>query len=285
MAQNLSRDLATKKEIRFVALPGLYPLVSRKDGRMALELLMRKTAIRISYPFQVKLDFLDSVPDGEMPGTLERGRYDFVTMSSLDYFKHRHAVHIEPILNPSKIDTGHEHLLLLVAKGQTLSSIRQREERSLILETGSNGELSKLWLDTLLYGKGFAQSEQFFTRINRVSKPGRAVLPVFFKQADACVVTRHALNVIQELNPQIGKQVTALHQSDGLVRLLICATENPSREDIELLIEKAVNMTENPESHQAMTILQMKRFIRINLEDLAATEALLNSHRKMADKR
>lgn len=270
-----------KKEIRYVAFPGLYLLVSRKDGRMALELLMRKTAIQELYPYSVKLDFLDPVPDEEIPDAVNRGRYHFVTLSTLDYYKYRHAIPLKPLLIPSKDETGHDHLLLLVAKERSLATIGQKEERSLILEAGTNGELSKIWLDTLLADSGFAQSERFFTQITRVSKPSRAVLPVFFKQADACVVTRRALNVIQELNPQIGRQVIALHQSDGLVRHLICSTDHPTQRDIDILIRTSTNMGENPESRQAMTILQMKRFVRVDPGDLAATEALLSRHRKM----
>lgn len=140
-------------------------------------------------------------------------------MSSFDYFKYRDTVHLEPILNPTKVDAGIEYLLLLVLKGQSLSTIRQKGERFLILEAGANGVLSKIWLDTLLHNSGYAQIDQFFTKIKQVGKSSRAVLPVFFKQADACVVTRQALKMIQELNPQIGKQVTLIDQSEGLVRL------------------------------------------------------------------
>jgi hypothetical protein len=280
-AQDRNSNPLPKKEIRYAAFPGLYPLISRKDGRMALELLMRKTVIQELYPYSVKLDFLDPVPDEDMADAVNRGRYHFVTLSILDYYKFRHAIPLKPLLIPSKADTGHEQLLLLVAKDRNLSMIREKEERSLILEAGDDGELSRIWLDTLLAENGFAQSERFFTQITRVSKPSRAVLPVFFKQADACVVTRRALNVIQELNPQIGRQVVPLHQSDRLVRHLICSTDHPAQQDIDILIRMSTNMGENPESLQAMTILQMKRFVRIYPGDLAATKGLLTRHRKI----
>lgn len=283
-AQEGAGDAGPLKEIRFGALPGIYRYVSRKDGRMALELLMRKPNIQRTYPYSVKLDFIDPAPDEAIPDLIRRGGFHYVTLSIIDYYKYRHAVHLDPILIPSKIDSGQEHLLLLVANGQDLSTIGHREERSLIIESGANGELSRIWLDTLLADSGLAGSEKFFTKISRVSKPGRAVLPVFFKQADACVVTRHALNVIQELNPQIGRQVTSLHQSEGLVRLLICATDRPTQEDTEILIRTTTHMAQNPESRQTMTILQMKRFVLISPRDLDATEALLDRHRKIAAK-
>lgn len=284
-AKEQTGDPGVRKEMRFAALPGIYRVVSRKDGRMALELLMRKPSIQKTFPYSVKLDFLDPTLDEDIPDAIRKGGYHYVTLSTIDYYKYRHAVQLDPILIPSKIDEGQEHLLLLVAKGQTLTAIGQREERSLIIESGANGDLSRIWLDTLLADSGFARSEHFFTKISRVSKSSRAVLPVFFKQADACIVTRHALRVIQELNPQIGQQVTSLHQSKGLVRVLICATDRPTPAEIEFLIQNTTHMGQNPESRQTMTLLQMKRFVEIYPQDLAATEALLTRHRETSVKR
>lgn len=271
---------APMKEIRFAATEGLYPNVSRKDGRMALELLMQKTIVKRSYPYSVKLIFIDPVHD--LPSAIKSGGYHFVTLSSIDYYRYRDALYLKPIMTPTKINTPTEQLLLLVEPEQALKTIRKKEERSLIIESGFSGDLSKIWLDHLLMDGGFGISDQFFTKIRRVSKPGRAILPVFFKQADACIVSRHALEVIQELNPQIGRKVKALHKSKGLIRLMICATDKPTDEDIDILIRESSQMEHNPETLQAMTILQMKRFVPIHPEDLKATENLLLRHHKIA---
>ena len=283
MADDGDRTPLPRKEIRFAATEGLYPNVSRKDGRMALELLMQKTIVKRNYPYSVKLIFID--PANDLPDAIKRGGYHFVTLSSIDYYRYRETVYLNPIMTPTKISTPTEQLLLLVEKEQVLPTLLQREERSLIIESGTSGDLSKIWLDHLLMDSGFTGSDRFFTKIRRVSKPGRAILPVFFSQADACVVPRHALEVIQELNPQIGRKVKLLHQSKGLIRLMICATDKPSREDIDILIRESTQMEQNPETMQAMTILQMKRFVPIFEEDLIATEMLLSRHQKIASQK
>lgn len=282
MADNGVLPFPQMREIRFAATQGLYPNLSRKDGRMALELLMRKTIVRKKYPYAVELTFID--PVHPIPGAVEKGGYHFVTLSSIDFYKYSDVIRLNPILTPSKIDTPTEQLMLLVDAEQELSTILQKEERSLIIEKGTNGDLSRIWLDHLLAKRGYPRSDRFFTKIRRVSKPGRAILPVFFKQADASIVTRHALDVIQELNPQIGRKVKALHQSEGLVRLMICATDKPSQEDIDILIRESTNMEHNPETRQAMTILQMKQFVRIFPDDLTATEKLISNHHQTEDR-
>ena len=278
-AQPQENTSENSKEIRFGALSGMYPMVSSKDGRMTLELLMQKTIFKEAYPYSVKLQFFD--PEPTLPDAITLGRYHFVTLSSVDFFKTRHAIHLEPILIPSKIDRPTENLVLLVSKGQTLPTIQQKAERTLIIEGGAIGELSKIWIDMLLLGSELPASSQFFTKIRKVSKPGRAVLPVFFKQADACVTTQNALENIEELNPQIGRQLKSLHRSEGLVRIMICATTEPTRKDIDTLVKESVNMTLNPEAQQTMTIIQMKRFLKFNPEDIAATEKLIMQHEKI----
>lgn len=269
------------KILRFAAIEGLYSNVSRRDGRMALELLMQKTIIQKNYPYTVKLLFIDKKNDNDIVKAMQTGGYHFFTLSGIDYFKYCHTVHLEPILIPSKIDQTTQRLLFLIKKDQTLSALRQKAERTLIIEYGTSGDLSKMWLDTLLVGRGFDETENFFTSIRRVNRPSRAILPVFFNQADACIVTQNAWEVIQELNPQIGQRVKSPYQSKGLMRLLICATDNANKEEIDALVRESVSIESNPDTRQAMTILQMKRFLRIYPEDLAATEDLLQQHKKI----
>jgi hypothetical protein len=282
-ANNRENLSGTLKEIRLGTISDMYPSISRKDARITLELLTQKTITQKSYPYSVKLFFFD--PEPTLSAAIQREGYHFVTLSSVDYFKNHNTVDLEPILIPSKNGKPLENLLLLVGKDQTLSTILEKEDRSLIIEAGAVGDLSKIWLDTVLLDRGLPDSEHFFTKIRQVKKPGRAILPVFFNQADACVVTKNALESIAELNPQIDRQLKPLCQSQGLVRTMMCATKEPTRNDIDNLIKETINMTLNPDTRQAMTIIQMKCFLRLTAEHLAATEKLFFHHAKITKSR
>ena len=279
LAQGSENASETLKEIRFGALSNIYPNISREDGRYTLELLMQKTMVKKAYPYSVKLLFFD--PEPSLPNAIQSGRFHFVTLSTVDYLKIHKSVHLEPILIPSKIDRPTEKLLLLVRSGQTLSTIGQKEERTLNIVGGAIGELSRIWIDTILLGRGFPRSAEYFTKVKIVNKPGRAALPVFFSQADACVITQNALESMEELNPQIGRQLKILDRSEDLVRFIICATKEPTRKDIDTLVKESINMTLNPETQQTMTIIQMKRFFKFEPETLAYTEKLVLHHEKI----
>ena len=53
-------------------------------------------------------------------------------------------------------------------------------------------------------------------RIKEAQKPSQALMPVFFRQADACVASRHYFEVNSELNPQIQRELMSISNSPGL---------------------------------------------------------------------
>ena len=282
-AENRVYDPAFTKEIRLATLQDLYPSVNHHDARMALELIMQKTIVQKSYAYSVQMHFIDPSTDNVVDN-LQKGGYHFVTLSGLDYFAYRDTLHLDPILIPTKTDQPTETLVLLVRKDQTLSDIAQKPERTLLIENGRSGDLSQLWLDSQLSVGGFPQSENLFTKIRRVKKPGRAVIPVFFDQADACIVTQNAFDILNDLNPQISRQLKVQFRSKGLVRMMICATQKPAPKDIETFVKESVNIEHNPDTQQAMTIIQMKRFLQVHPDDLEATQNLVLNHGPMAMK-
>ncbi|WP_320045273.1 hypothetical protein [uncultured Desulfobacter sp.] len=67
--------------------------------------------------------------------------------------------------------------------------------------------MSCTWLRSLMVEKGLGQADTYFSKLKWVNKINEAVLPVFFKQADACLVNLKGLDIMAELNPQIAQQV------------------------------------------------------------------------------
>lgn len=282
-AENRENEQSFIKEIRLATVQDIYSSINHHDARTALELIMQKTIAKKSYAYKVQMHFIDPAMNNIVED-LQGGGYHFITLSGLDYFAYRDTLNLNPILIPTKTDQPTENLVLLARKDQTLSTMAEKPERTLLIETGRSGDLSKLWLDTRIPVEGFPQSDFFFTEIRRVKKPNRAVIPVFFNQADACVVTQNAFDILNDLNPQIGRRLKVLFRSKGLVRMMVCATQKPNPKDIEAFVKESVNIEHNPDTQQAMTIIQMKRFLQVNPGDLEATQKLILSHRQITMK-
>jgi hypothetical protein len=282
-AENGATGAKALKVLRFAALRCIYyPHISPQDANTAIEMIIQKRAINKSYPYLINFQCIDQ--ENDKAGIIQRDGYHFVILSGPDYFTYRKALHLEPILIPSKTDQPTENLVFLTKKDKTLSAISRRKERTLLIESGLIGNLSIVWINTLLPVHGLPASDQFFTSIRRVEKPVRAVLPVFFDRADACIITQNTLDVINELNPQIGQQLKALFRSEGLISAVICATQKATPTDIKIIKEEGLKTPLSIEVRQTMTIAQLKRFIEVTPNFFKDTEKLLKSHEQLYDK-
>ena len=144
----------------------------------------------------------------------------------------------------------------------------------MIVEAGGSGEIACLWLDAVLEARGLPPRQIFFNSQRTGDKPSRILLPVFFGQADACVIPESAFAVINELNPQVEKQLVVLERSDGFVSILISATDRLEDWARDMVLAETERMHTYPEGRQILTIMQMQQFFAFRPEYLEATETL-----------
>ena len=94
--------------------------------------------------------------------------------------------------------------------------------RRLILWDNQRSCLAAYWLDGLLAKDGQGPAATFFGSQMKETKPAKAILPVFFGQADACLVTRSSFADMTELNPQVGQQLRVLAASPEMIPAFLC---------------------------------------------------------------
>ena len=109
---------STPKELRMAAISQLAPGINTEDARLALELIIRRTIIRKTDPFRIKLDFITEFANAAR--VVSQGGYHFVTLAGLDYLSLIATVRLTPILILSKLDQPTEVLLLVSAKERQL---------------------------------------------------------------------------------------------------------------------------------------------------------------------
>ena len=268
--------------IRMASIFDAMPGVNTEEARIALEMLMRDIMNAQGDRLRIHLEFITEF--NQVARKIISERYDLVVLSGLDYLQIRSEAPLTPKLVLSKVDRATEPLALVTQRNETLASLRQKNPRALIIDAGRAGEGDKLWLDTVLIEAGLGPSDQFFTEIRRSQKPSRSVLPVFFGQVAACVVSESALRVMNELNPQIDQRVQILKRSGDLVTLLLCATPWADQQDIRMVVAEGVKAASNPKSKQALTMVHMNGFFRFEPQDLAASEALYKRYRRAMEK-
>jgi ABC-type phosphate/phosphonate transport system substrate-binding protein len=266
-------------EMRFASVTNTVTGVNLEDARLAIEMIMKKILIE-KYPhYRFKVDFFPDLASATK--ALAHNSYHSITMTGLDYLSVRRSANLDPLLIASKVDQPVESFLLLTRRGETLETIAQNPRRELIVEQGGSGDMARIWLDVLLRSQNMPESRVFFNMVRQAEKPGRAVLPVFFGQADACVVAESAFAVLKELNPQIGSRLQVLQRSPGFVRVLICATDLMEPRDAGIITKEAVSLDEWPQGQQVLTIIQMKHLFGFEPEYLNATANLFRQYQQM----
>jgi hypothetical protein len=249
-----------------------------KESRLALLTIMQKIFSHKYPEIRLHLDFL--ARDADLADTIRTKQYDVIATTGLDYLELMKQIRLRPLAILSKTDQPVGAFMLITDKNKTLDTLKKIPERTLILEAGGRGDIAKLWMDTLLQARGLPKHNLFFDILRTGNKPSRILLPVFFGQADACIVSEDAFEVMSELNPQLKEQLVVQQRSPGFVNLLISATDRLEDWARDIVIEETERMNTSPDGQQILTTIQMKRFFTFKPEYLEDTERIYQSQRR-----
>lgn len=262
----------------FASLSNTYTGMHVKESRMAMQSIIQEIFAHKYPEIRLNLDFL--VKDTGLVYNLVNKPYDVIATTGLDYLELKEHIQLRPLVILSKTDQPIDIFLLVTRKNNTLKILAELPERTLIVEAGG-GDIAKLWLDTILDANGLPRHHVFFNILHTCAKPSRTILPVFFGQADACVVSESALMTINELNPQVKEQLVIQKRSEGYVNMLLCATNRLEDWARDIVMEETEHMHTSPEGQQILTMMQMKRFFPFKTKYLRATERIYQiSHRR-----
>jgi len=161
---------------------------------------------------------------------------------------------------------------------QTLSALRGK--RLVALENPSTS-LARIWLDTQLWRDGLSASKDFFLKIDPVKKVNSAILPVFFSQADACLVTQTSFDMAGELNPQILKQLRVLVSSVPLISGMGSARAALDPSIRQEFRRGAFQLSDSVSGQHILNLFQCDAIVGVTEDDLASTRALLAEYERL----
>ena len=102
--------------------------------------------------------------------------------------------------------------------------------------------------------------KQKFESPSTVENPSKAILQVFFHQADAALVTTEAFDVACELNPQLRKDLKVLCESPALITAFFIFRPSLGLERNMEVVEKAVmDLHTTPGGRQVLTVIQSSK--------------------------
>ncbi len=195
----------------------LFDGADKKDVQAALDIWVNELAKVGEFRKQIEARIYNNLEN--LVEDIRQKKIDFVAMNLIDYLKIRNKVEIEPALIATNQGRVGEEFALIIHKGMPWTELKQLQGKNLLVEKSSGAcNNALLWLDTQLLLLRLPPSQSFFRSVKLVENSSKAVLPVFFRQSDACLMPRWSYDTMVELNPQVKEQTNVLAHSPLLAR-------------------------------------------------------------------
>ncbi len=214
---------------------------------------------------------------------LRENQVDAVALTTEECWRLDQALPLGPFIFGIRGGVTTEQYLLLVAQDSPVKQLADLRGRSLAVFQNPRASLAPVWLETRLAQAGLGRLEQFFGEVKPNPKLTGVVLPVFFHQADACLVTRLGLETMSELNPQVGRQVRVLAASPALVPSVFCFVRGRASTFREQVLPEITQLHRTPAGRQVLLLFQSDRLEEYPKSYLEGAFQLLAAHRRLCE--
>ena len=206
---------------------------------------------------------------------------DAVGIAIDEYQKLCREIRFGPIFLSSMSGRYTERYVLLVNSGGFVKSIGDLEGRIICFHKNSRNCLAPQWLDTLLVSQGYPTATRLAGRILKDTSLSQVVLPVFFRKADACVVTRRGFDTMCELNPQLAERLSVLAESREIVPTVLAMRADYTPSYKEKLVSSLNELHNSPAGRQVLLIFQSDAMEEQPPAVLDATLELIATHERL----
>jgi hypothetical protein len=253
---------------------------NRADVTAAMKAWLQIVARERKLALVVEPEIFDSV--GDMGDALHHERLEVFSATTEEFVVLEKSTPVAKIFASIVGGKIQEQYVLLVRRDRTIRDLRDLRGETLILLEGPRTSLAPLWLDTELLRGKLPVRARFFAKITIVKKPNLAILPVFFRQAGAALVSRTNFEIAGELNPQLTKDVRVLVASPEVIPALGGFRANAVSGAVDLYRREALRIGESPGGKLVLNLFQTDGVAEIKESDLVGTRALLAEYARLS---
>ncbi|MFH0998839.1 MAG: PhnD/SsuA/transferrin family substrate-binding protein [Pseudomonadota bacterium] len=205
----------------------------------------------------------------ELAEALRNGQADAASMSMNEFQELKTKP--EFIFISTRKNSFTEQYVLLVHRNSDITDIGGLRGRKLLLHNSLRMSLASSWVAALL-----GLSEKEAAGITRIDNASRTVLPVFFRQADACVVTSSVFEIASELNPQLQKELRVLASSPEVVPSVFFFRPGYASHAKGELEAAMLTLHESPAGQQVLMLFQGDGMVKQPISCLESTRQMLD---------
>lgn len=252
--------------------------VNRNDAEAGLKALAETVARRLGYLVASKTQLFEEASTFE--AALKNGTVNLAVIDSWKYL----GMHIDGVATPvfTSMEQGKvgKEYVLLTRRGSGLNTLADLRGKEIAEFEATNFTLGHVWLETLLLENRLGNHHQFFVSVESVGKPSAAVLPVFFGKKQACVVDSAGLELMKELNPQVGHALQIVAVSERLVDGILCLSNNGWTNEVfkRDVIRALGELHLEPSGQQLLTLFKAGQLIPFKEAHLETVRKLRQRH-------
>ena len=220
----------------------------------------------------------------EMAEDLTKKTVDCINLTTAEYEELRGQLVKDCIVLGVLSESITEEYLLIVHSKSGIEKLSDLRGRTLGFLQSPRTSLAAVWADTLLVREGLPPVAEFMGRVFSETKIGKVILPVFFRQKDACVITRKGFDTMIELNPQTGQELKVLATSPPVVPMVFCFRNDFSLSFREKILGEITSWHQSPSGRQILTLFQSDRIEKHPVSCLDSALEILTAHKKLSGK-
>jgi phosphonate transport system substrate-binding protein len=199
----------------------------------------------------------------ELRNLLKREEADVVALCIDEYLSLESSALLGSGLAGLRNENWAEQYVLLVRTADGIRKLADLNGKRLTTLYGRRMGLALQWLNIQLQENNLPDYSHFFGQIKQSTKTSGAILPVFFKQADACLATQSGFETMVQLNPQIGKQLLPIKISPSVLPSLICLRRNLDAASKESYRQALLDLDVDAGGRQVLTLFSLDKLIPI----------------------
>jgi phosphonate transport system substrate-binding protein len=253
--------------------------IDPRDAQVAMELwtkeLSRSMGIKTlpqTVIFRNAADLLEAVKKGELT---------IVSLTAIDYLNIRDKVRLTPSVVSSSNSGRGKEAVLITHRDSGIRTVSDLRGKKILLLSPTKHEAAHIWLDVLLMREGNRDRSSFFRQVKEAPSASQAIMAVFFRQADASVVSRGAFETANTLNPQTGGHLIIIAESKPLLDDITCIPSTVNEKLKSSIEYAALHLHESTVGKQIFTLFHIDRAISYQPSYLDGISDLLKEYARL----
>lgn len=256
----------------------MFADVHQNDARAAIKIWAQLLAAEHGIPIDGEPLIIDSQVAGRM---LREAAVNAMGMLVTEYPALVEGNRFDPIFVTRYQGALAERYVLLAHREGAVRRVADLRGRSLLVHDNPRACLASPWLDVVLDDSGLPVATRLARAVRSDPQLAKVVLPVFFRQADAALVTRSGFETLAELNPQLRQKLVVLAESEDIVPAVFAMRAAYASTFRDALLDALDTLDRTAAGRQVLTIFRGDSLERVAPSALDTAFGIIERHRSL----